>query len=315
MNHVIRTLAACAVLLSIGCGEGMGEATLSDDPMPALETPAFTPPGLEIQGHRGCRGLLPENTVAGFVLAVREGADVLEMDLCISGDGQVIVSHEPWMSHEICSTPDGEPITEADERNHNLHAMSAERIAQYDCGARPHPRFPDQRQIPLHKPTLANVVDVINTVPPLLEGNTIRYNMEIKFKDEWVPGFCPDAATFVSTVLKEVNRLGIADRTCIQSFSSTIMEEVHTQAPGITTAWLTEVEGPVEDQLARLTFRPDIYSPYWKLLGAEDVHALQKQGIRVIPWTVNETEDLYAVMQLGVDGIITDFPDRLYDLR
>lgn len=282
--------------------------------MPAAAA-AFTPPGLEIQGHRGCRGLLPENSVAGFVLAVREGADVLEMDLCISGDNQVIVSHEPWMSHEFCSTPDGEAISEEDERKHNLHAMTAKEIARYDSGTRPHPRFPTQRQVPVHKPTLADVVKVISTVPPLLEGNRTRYNMEIKFQEEWVPEFCPEAAEFVRTVLAEVHRLGIAELTCIQSFSAAVMEEVHLQDPSITTAWLTEEEGDVEGQLAKLGFQPDIYSPHWKLIDAQDVRNLQDRGIRVIPWTVNEIEDLNAVMALGVDGIITDHPDRLYAMR
>jgi glycerophosphoryl diester phosphodiesterase len=76
-----------------------------------------------------------------------------------------------------------------------------------------------------------------------------------------------------------------------------------------------ESEGTVKDQLARLSYTPDIYSPNWQLLSAADVHELQSQGIRVIPWTVNDTLDLYKVMQMGVDGIITDFPDRLYAMR
>ena len=83
----------------------------------------------------------------------------------------------------------------------------------------------------------------------------------------------------------------------------------------MTTAWLTESEGTVQSQLDRLSFQPDIYSPNWTLIDAMDVKFLQDAGIRVIPWTVNSQEDLYAVMQLGVDGIITDFPDRLYAMR
>ena len=122
------------------CGEASDGTAPSDEAMNAENSQPITPTGLEIQGHRGCRGLLPENTVAGFVLAIREGADVLEMDLCISGDGQVIVSHEPWMSHEICSTPEGAPITVEGERAFNLHAMTVEEIQAFDCGSRPHPR-------------------------------------------------------------------------------------------------------------------------------------------------------------------------------
>lgn len=314
MTRTIHTLVLCAVAFLAGCGE---ETTADDSPAPMPITPEeATPPGLEIQGHRGARGLLPENTVPGFVIAVREGADVLEMDLCISGDGQVIVSHEPWMSHEMCIRPDGSDIAESDAMGLNLFTMTTDEIAAYDCGSKGHPRFPDQRALPIHKPTLAEVVEVIETVPKLIEGRRIRYNLEIKHTAEYEEnGLCPDAEAFTRTVIDEVQRLGIADRTCIQSFSADVMEAVHRSAPDMTTAWLTESEGTVEDQLARLSFRPDIYSPNWRLLTAADVGILQDMGIRVIPWTVNEPEDLNAVMALGVDGIITDYPNRLYAMR
>ena len=293
-----------------GCASS--ESGRTSDPTPD-PTPAPVE-RLEIQGHRGARGLLPENTIPGFVLALREGADVLEMDLCISADGQVIVSHEPWMNHEMCRTPEGRDITAEEARSFNLRTMTAGQIADFDCGLRSHPRFPEQRHLPAHKPTLAEVVQVIETVP-LLDGAPVRYNLEIKHKPEYEPQFCPDAATFARLVIAEVQRLGIGERTCIQSFSSAALEAVHEQAPDWTTAWLVDSDGPVEAQFDKLSFRPDIYSPNWKRINADDVHALQSQGIRVIPWTVNEGADLFAVMQMGVDGIITDYPDRLYGMR
>lgn len=314
MTRTIRTLVLGAVVVSTGCGN---ETNSDETPTPMLTIPEeAAPPGLEIQGHRGARGLLPENTVPGFVIAIREGADVLEMDLCISADGQVMVSHEPWMSHEMCIRPDGSDIAESEARSLNLHAMTAEEIAAFDCGSKGHPRFPDQRALPIHKPTLAEVVEVVETVPMLIEGRRIRYNLEIKHAEAYEDnGLCPNASDFAHAVISEVQRLGIADRTCIQSFSAAAMEAVHLEAPEMTTAWLIESEGAVEDQLARLSFKPDIYSPNWKLLTAADVGTLQDMGMRVIPWTVNEIEDLESVMALGVDGIITDYPDRLVALR
>ena len=310
--HFRLDLLAPALLMVGLCGCASPESGSTTDPAPD-STPAPVE-RLEIQGHRGARGLLPENTIPGFVLALREGADVLEMDLCISADGQVIVSHEPWMNHEMCRTPEGRDITAEEARSFNLRAMTAGQIADFDCGLRPHPRFPDQQHLPAHKPTLAEVVQVIETVP-LLDGAPVRYNLEIKHKPEYEPQFCPDAATFARLVIAEVQRLGIGERTCIQSFSSAALEAVHEQAPDWTTAWLVDSDGPVEAQLDKLSFRPDIYSPNWKRINADDVHALQSQGIRVIPWTVNEGADLFAVMQMGVDGIITDYPDRLYGMR
>lgn len=311
------SILVIGALLAASCGESTSDDAPSEDAMSSQDATSSeeAAPGLEIQGHRGCRGLLPENTVPGFVLAIREGADVLEMDLCIAGDGAVIVSHEPWMSHEICSKPDGEPISAKEERSHNLHAMTVDEIKAYDCGTRLHSRFPEQRHLPAYKPTLEDVVKVTESVPLLDREGSVKYNMEIKHRTDLEPEFCPDPATFVQKVLAEVNRLGIANRTCIQSFSAPVMEEVNKQAPDMTTAWLIESEGSVKDQLDLLSFTPDIYSPFWQLINAEDVRFLQEKGMRVIPWTVNEQKDLYAVMQLGVDGIITDYPDRLHDMR
>lgn len=316
MLRQVHLLALSVGILAVqSCSTAPADSS-SENRAPSSEgtIESAIPDRLEIHGHRGARGLLPENTIPGFVLALREGADVLEMDLCISGDNQVIVSHEPWMSHEICRTPEGRDIGADEERSFNLHAMTAGQIQGFDCGMRPHPRFPEQRHLPAHKPMLSDVVKVVETVP-LLDGASVRYNLEIKHDESLVPEFCPDADSFARLVISEVNRLGIADRTCIQSFSAAALEAVHAQAPNLTTAWLVDSDGTVDDQLAKLSFRPSIYSPNWTRINATDVNRLQGMGMEVIPWTVNESADLFAVMQMGVDGIITDHPDRLYEMR
>ena len=316
MTLRLRTVSFLAIISAMGCGETTDntglELPLSD---PTTEAVKDTAPTFEIQGHRGARGLLPENSIPGFVIAIREGANVLEMDLCVAKDGNLIVSHEPWMSHTICTTPEGNAISESIERQYNLHQMSTGEIQAFDCGMALHPQFPEQRHLPVQKPTLAEVVKVTEEVPLLKSDAKIRYNMEIKHREDLEPEYCPDAVTFAKTVIAEVRRLGIEDRTCIQSFSADVLNAVHQQAPNMTTAWLTDSDGPVTAELAKINFKPSIYSPQWEGIDANDVHDLQQQNIRVIPWTVNEAEDLFAVMQMGVDGIITDYPDRLYKLR
>ncbi len=316
MTLRLRTVSFLAMISAMGCGETTDntglELPLSD---PTTEAVKDTAPTFEIQGHRGARGLLPENSIPGFVIAIREGANVLEMDLCVAKDGNLIVSHEPWMSHTICTTPEGNAISESKERQYNLHQMSTGEIQAFDCGMALHPQFPEQRHLPVQKPTLAEVVKVTEEVPLLKSDAKIRYNMEIKHREDLEPEYCPDAVTFAKTVIAEVRRLGIEDRTCIQSFSADVLNAVHQQAPNMTTAWLTDSDGPVTAELAKINFKPSIYSPQWEGIDANDVHDLQQQNIRVIPWTVNEAEDLFAVMQMGVDGIITDYPDRLYKLR
>lgn len=311
--HRILLLPFVLFLLN-GCSPNASSNASNDSaPDAQAEVLSTTATPLEIQGHRGARGLLPENTTPGFVLALREGADVLEMDLCISADSIIIVSHEPWMSATICQSRNGEAIAEESEASLNLYTLSYDQIRKFDCGSKKHPDFPEQQPLPIHKPALSEVVKVTETVP-LLEGGMVRYNLEIKHRPEWENIHCPDADAFARLVLDEVQRLNISDRTCIQSFSPAALEAVHRMDPSMTTAWLTSAEG-VEKELARLSFQPTIYSPLWTSINAEDVRSLQSQGIRVIPWTVNAPEDLHAVMQMGVDGIITDYPDRLYDMR
>ena len=311
---MLRLLPPLCFTAALLCSCGTPDAASSAAPDTETAAASQLPDRLDIHGHRGARGLLPENTIPGFVLALREGADVLEMDLCISADGQVIVSHEPWMSHNICRKPDGNDIRETEEQSFNLHALTAGQIAEFDCGMRPHPDFPEQRHLPAHKPTLGEVVHVIETVP-LLDGAPVRYNLELKHRADWEPTFCPQAAAFARMVIAEVNRLGIAERTILQSFSAPMLEAIHAQAPDMATAWLVNTAGTADEQLAKLSFQPEVYSPKWTLLDAETVHDLQSRGIQVIPWTVNEGADLFAMMQMGVDGIITDHPDRLYDMR
>ena len=105
---------------------------------------AQTSSSLDIQGHRGCRGLLPENTIPAFLKAIELGATTLELDVVISKDKQVVVSHDPYLSHMICLNAKGEAISEEEEKEYNLYKMSYAEIAQCDCGSQPHPGFPEQ---------------------------------------------------------------------------------------------------------------------------------------------------------------------------
>jgi len=305
---------ATVLLVLIGCSDSpsSGDSPNTEDPNEtAME---IDPNRLEIHGHRGARGLVPENSMPGFVLALREGADVLEMDMCISSDGQIIISHEPWMNGKICLDPSNSAIPEGEPKPFNLHNMTAKEIARFDCGSVANPDFPEQQNLPTFKPTLDQVVALVETVP-LLDGGLLHYNLEIKHSQNLEPEFCPDAKTFAKLVLDKVNALGIADRTCIQSFSAEALEAVHELDKDMTTAWLVGAEGTVQSQLDQLTFAPDIYSPQWKLIDASDVAMLQAKDIRVIPWTANTQEDLFQLMEMGVDGIITDRPDVLYKMR
>jgi glycerophosphoryl diester phosphodiesterase len=263
------------------------------------------------QGHRGARGLLPENSIPSFLKALEYPILTLELDVVISRDSQVILSHEPWMSADICSKPDGSPVSKDEEQSLNLFQLTAAEIRSYDCGNRGNSRFPQQQAMTVHKPSLNEVVKAVRQYCQEHNRAEPFYNIEIKSRPEWDNIFTPDPATFATLVVTEVQRLKLGERACIQSFDVRALQSVHRIDPTLTLAYLIENTDGLEQNLQKLGFIPQIYSPYHKLVDATLVTQTHAQQMRLIPWTVNDTSDMRTLMKLGVDGIITDYPDYI----
>jgi len=262
---------------------------------------------MQVHGHRGCRGLMPENTLEAFQLALELGVDTLELDVCISKDRQVVVSHEPWFNHVFCKQPYGIPIDKRHEQSLNLYRMNYAEIQRFDCGTKPHPRFPAQKKILTRKPLLQEVITFAET----FSKQTIRYNIEIKYTKEGAEVFHPDAATFSDLLIDLLESNQVQKRTMIQCFDTDVLNYVHRVRPQQTLSYLVEEEGSINIHLKRLGFMPQVYSPDYTFLTAAEIQTAHKLNIQVIPWTVNEKEDMLKMIQLGVDGIISDYPDRL----
>lgn len=268
----------------------------------------------EVYGHRGCRGLMPENTIAGFIKATELGVDHLELDVVMSDDGQVIVSHEPWMAHHICTQPNGDSIPETDERSFNIYHMNVAEIRSFDCGSLEQTEFPEQQQQKAYKPLLREVVEAVEEHALFNGIATPGYAIEIKSEPALYGSHQPPPATFVRSVIDAVDSLGIADRCVIQSFDPAVLEVVHAERPDITVSFLVENDLGWKENLKRLSFEPDIYSPWFGSVSAKDVEKLHDKNVEVVLWTVNEEADLRKVIALGVDGIISDYPDRVLAL-
>lgn len=266
---------------------------------------------LDIQGHRGCRGLMPENSIAGFLKAIDLGVTTLELDVVISRDSQVLVSHEPWLSSIICKSPTGEDIAEGSERDWNLYQMNYEEIAECDCGQRQHPRFPDQQLSFSAKPLLSQVIDTVesyltaNNLPP------VSYNIETKSAPSRDDIFHPEPAVFVQYLLAVIQEKKVEDRVLIQSFDPRTLRETRKLDSDIRLVLLVEGEKAAEDRINELGFIPDVYSPEHVLVTDSLRKWTQEKEMKLIPWTVNEPVDMKRLIELGVDGIITDYPDRL----
>ena len=270
----------------------------------------------EVHGHRGCRGLRPENTLPGFLHALGLGVDVLELDVVISADRQVVVSHEPWLNPLICRGPAGESLSFEAARPHNLYQMPYHLIRQCDCGL-PHPGFPQQVSQPAVKPLLRDVLAATEAYATRQPGRRLPgYSIEIKSLPEGDNLYHPVPAEFFNLVLAELDQAGVVARSTVLSFDPRLLRQVHLIRPGLRTGLLVEPGQRWLPSLGALGFVPTSFGPDQRTVTAAAVSALRTRypSLRLIPWTVNEPADLGRMIALNVEGITTDYPDRLLAL-
>ncbi len=263
---------------------------------------------IDIQGHRGARGYYPENTIQGMLMAMDMGVTTLEMDVVITADKQVIVSHEPWLSATICLDSSGQELADAPDW-YNIYRMSYAEVQQYDCGSKPHPRFPLQQSAPEQKPLLQDLLTATEAYATAKQLPPPRYNIEIKSKPEGDDLYHPVPAEFARLVLRIIDEMGLIRRTCIQSFDMRPLEYVRLYAPAIRIAQLVEEQQPFSTYEKMLSFTPQVFSPNYALVTPDMVAWCHRRGMQLIPWTVNDTAAIRQLIEMGVDGIITDFPD------
>ena len=301
----------------------------------------FYPPTFDVQGHRGARGLFPENTLIGFRKTIEMGVTTLELDLGLTKDLVPVVSHDPYLNQNLCLDGNGDSIA-TDMLGHGplISNLTLKEIKTFDCGSL-NPdvlRFPQppRKNIPGEKiPTLQEVFDLLAKYP---EKN-IWLNIEIKFSPEFK--ITAPIDVFVKAVVQVIEHNNASNKINIQSFDWRVLESVKIQAPYIKTAallgkstfksinnsvpspWLNGIHfensgGTALDILQEAENYVDIFSPSWRLIMPEDplflgntVNELKNNGFPVIPWTINRTKTMEKVILLGVDGIITDYPDSL----
>jgi glycerophosphoryl diester phosphodiesterase len=269
---------------------------------------------IDIQGHRGCRGLRPENTISAFKKAIDLGVNTLELDVVVNKYGDVIISHEPFFNHEIATGPNGEVITVENEKQYNLYEMTIEEIKAFDVGIKDHPRFESQKKLKAVKPTLSEMVNTIETYVKANDYHAPEYNIEIKRVKANDGIFHPDMKTFADVVCNEIINLGIADRTTVQCFDMETLQYVQQAYPKFRLVLLIENTNSFQKNLIDLGFKPWAYSPYFKLVSGELIAYGTKENIKIIPWTVNDESDIIDMLAIGVDGIISDYPDRVVEL-
>lgn len=263
------------------------------------------------QGHRGCRGLMPENTLPAMIKALDLGVTTLEMDIAITKERLPVLSHEPWFAQEITTKPDGQYIGEREERKFVIYWMTYEQVKTFDVGMKPHPRFPHQQKIKAVKPLLADVIDSAESHAASTGRPLPFYNIETKTNPEFDGVFHPKPEEFVDILMTVIKEKAIEKRIIIQSFDFRTLQYLHQKYPEIKTAMLIEDfdKRDLNDQLSALGFTPSIYSPDYSLVTEKLVKRCHQQNIKVIPWTVNDKTSIEKLKAMGVDGIITDYPN------
>jgi len=286
----------------------------------------------EIQGHRGARGLLPENTLPAFEHAIALGVDQLELDLGMTRDGVLVAYHDRALNPDLTRDADGNWLSGPKRLLWQLEyrELSAFDVGRTRPGSRTADRFPDQEpRDGARIPTLRKVL-ALGRRPG---AEALRFNIELKLTP-LEPGATADPRRLVQAIVEVLESEGMADRATIQSFDWRIVREVQVQAPDLRTScltverrWLDTIErgrsGPspwtagldidaVDGSVPRLVQQAGcaVWSPYFRDLTAEALAEAHGLGLSVVVWTVNEVDDMEALATLGVDGLITDYPDR-----
>lgn len=269
----------------------------------------------DVQGKAGARGIMPENTIEGMLRALDLGVTTLEMDAVISKDKKVVLSQEPYFNNEISLMPNGKTITFKDQKKYNIYKMDYEEVKKFDVGSKVHARFPGQVKFKAYKPLLDETIDAVEAYVKEKRLKKPVYSIETKTIKNGDNDFHPEPAEFVELIMDVINAKKLSRRVIIQSFDMRTLQYLHEKYPKVQTSLLIDEKEPFEDYIEKLGFKPTIYSPYSVLVGKGLVDRCHQMGIKIIPWTVNSLKEVKYFMSLGVDGVITDFPNIMSQIK
>ena len=267
-------------------------------------------PDFLVEGHRGTRGLSPENTIPSMIRAIKEGANVLELDIQISKDTQVVVTHDPYLNPSLVLLPSEEKIAETRADEFIIYKMDYDSIRKFKLGMLPQRRFPEQKYIKTYIPLLGDLIDSVETYTSKNNLSQIVYNIEIKSNPEQDGNYQPEPEKLIRLVMKILNDKNIDKRFYIQSFDVRQIQEVRKNYPNVPVGFLTgNAKISFEENIKNIGFLPEIYSPHYGIVTRKLIEKCHQKGIKIVPWTVNSEDKIKNLRKLGVDGIITDFPN------
>ena len=267
---------------------------------------------VDVQAHRGGAGLMPENTIEAMVAAVDLGVNTLELDLVLSGDGQVVVSHDSYFHSRYSIRPDSSLVMKGEPREW-LYKMSYEDIRRYDVGSRTCDVWPDKVCFPAVKPLLSELIDSIESYTRDNSLSPMRYNIEVKSNAGSGEGVdWADYKVLSDACMEVLLSKQLGDRLVVQCFDVRALNYMNSKYPEVRYSYLISTNvTDVEAALAKLDFTPTWISPHYSKTDKELVRICHEKGMRIVPWTVDKAEDIKEMLSLGVDAIISNYPDRV----
>ncbi|HEY0611539.1 MAG TPA: glycerophosphodiester phosphodiesterase family protein [Chitinophaga sp.] len=263
-------------------------------------------------GHRGTRGLMPENTVPAMIKGIETGANTIEFDVHITKDKQVVVYHDAHFTPSYTTMPDGSDISAADKDKYAFYQMDYANIRQFIIGEKPYPAFPEQQRLRSYAPTLSEMIDSVEAYTKAHHLPPVFYLLEIKSseKTDGTEQPAPEEYMRILIGVKALQPLG--NRLLIQSFDMRPLQVLHRTHPHIKLGFLTsDKKASFEQHLEQLGFTPFFYNPEYHLVTPELVNKCHAKHINIVPWTVQDPAEMKKLATTGVDGIITDYPNRL----
>ncbi len=254
------------------------------------------PPTVLVHGHRGARALRPENTLPAFEYAIARGVDALELDMAVTRDNVLVISHDPLLHPPVCSGPVPEAV---------IHELTLAQVREWDCGKVQNPAFPRQQTVPgTRMPTLDEVF-------ALAPKGKFLFNIETKiFADH--PELTPSPEEFVRLVLAVVQKHHLESRVILQSFDFRTLHAMKRAAPEIALSALYSGD-PKDFTAIAKEANAGIVSPEFHLVTPAQVRAAHAAGLQVVPWTADTPEDWDRLVAAQVDAIITDDPAALLE--
>jgi glycerophosphoryl diester phosphodiesterase len=251
---------------------------------------------------------MPENSISGFKKALKSGADGIEWDVVVNGEGNLVISHEPYFHNDFCLDPNGKAIE--DEKLYNIYKMTQTEIEAFDCGSKGHIGFPEQQKKITRKPLLKDAVTQLRSI---IRGKLILF--EIKSEESEYGISQPHPNAFVDLILKEVATYQLPNVVYMSS-DKNIIEALHKKAPELRLAYLTYLPSkPANAYLKELSFKPFAFGMYHKTINKRKLGQIKDLNIAVYAWTVNTAIEAHKMMDLGIDAIITDYPKSIIRAR